>query len=194
MTSTPPIQEPSGKKKLSKKTKRIILIIIAALVFLCVIISIISTSTPSGKATATANAAATIAAIPTETPVPTETAIPTEVSRCVQASQIQFDNIQQGIKSVQDSNFIKSAWAVKSNDFENVWMVSAYVYGPSMEDGFGPGIWAMNGNPDEQGITLAVDGTADEFTQYPFGPDTDLEIDQFSDGAQEAKECAEKNK
>lgn len=134
--------------------------------------------------------------VPTDPPTPTETPIPTEVipDRCVSASTIQFDNIQQGVKSVQDSNFIKSAWAVKSEDFSNVWIVAAYVYGPGMEDGFGPGLWAMNGDPDEQGMIIALDGTAKEFTLYPYGPDTNLDINQFVDGADEAKECAEKNK
>lgn len=55
----------------------IILIILAALFVLCLIIGLISSGSPSGKATSTARSMTeTIAAIPTETPIPTA-AIPT---------------------------------------------------------------------------------------------------------------------
>ena len=60
-----------------------------------------------------------------------------------------------------------------------------------METGTGPGVWAMNGDPNEQGGVLSVDGFADEFSPWPLGSTTDFNVTISSDGVSEAMKCAE---
>jgi ABC-type sugar transport system substrate-binding protein len=114
-------------------------------------------------------------------------------SRCVAASEKQFANIQDGVKSVAQDNYIQTAWAVKSRSFENVWMVAAKIYGPGMESGTGPGVWAMGGEPDSPNMILAVDGFAKEFSPYPDAAKTKAAITTADDGVSEALACAENN-
>ena len=134
----------------------------------------------------------------TNTPVVVATSAPTiegpMASRCVPASEKQFLNIQDGVNGLDANNSIKTAWAVKSTDFNNVWMVAAFIYGPGIEEGAGPGVWAISGDPDNPGLTLSVDGFAKSFTSYPDASQTDAKIMGYEDGIQEAIECAKMNK
>jgi hypothetical protein len=119
-------------------------------------------------------------------------------TRCSNVSAEQLKRIQAGVQGVDPSNYIKSGSAVKSKDFNNVWMVAAYVYGTGMEDGAGPGVWAINGDPGSPGVTLAVDGYAKSFSDYPDASQTDASqtdasISNYDDGVQESIKCAESN-
>jgi hypothetical protein len=115
-------------------------------------------------------------------------------SRCVQASSAQLNIIQSGVRGVDADNYVKTAWAVKSNDFNNVWMVAAFIYGTGMENGTGPGAWAISGDANSPGLTLAVDGFAQSFTNYPDASKSDAQISPYDDGVQEAIACAESHK
>mgnify|MGYP006286223489 CR=1 FL=1 len=151
-------------------------------------------STPAGKATNTAEAIAqaTEEAKPTETPIPTRapTKNPTP-EKCERASQQQFAYIDDGL---DENNYIEEAYTVKSKDFEQVYFVSAWIYGPGMEEGEGPGVWAISGDKEDPGIILSVDGFASEFTNYPLGSTTDYNVTMTDHGAEEAKICTEINK
>lgn len=132
------------------------------------------------------------AAKPTDAPPATEAPVP--VSECQPASAGQLERIQAGVKGVAASNEVRMAWAIKSGDFNEVWMVAALIYGPGMETGAGPGVWAINGTPESPGLTLAVDGFAKEFSDWPDASKTGAAINGTEDGIAEAKQCAMENK
>lgn len=113
----------------------------------------------------------------------------TVASRCVPASAQQLERVQAGVTGLDARNEVREAWAVESKDFANVWMVAALIYGPGAENGVGPGVWAVSGDPDKTGLTLAVDGFAKEFSDYPDASKTDAAIDGNEDGIVEAKAC-----
>ncbi len=132
---------------------------------------------------------------PSETPQPTHipTQIPTPsptVNRCVPASELQLAVIQDGLDDISRSNFVKAGWAVKSTDFKNVWIVAAMIYGPGMEKGVGPGIWAISGDPDNPGIILSVDNYAKEFSIWPDASKTSADIRITADGVGDTMRCA----
>jgi len=112
-------------------------------------------------------------------------------SRCLKASPEQLDFIDFAIHDVDSSNYILDGWAVKSTEFTNVYMVAAKIYGPGIEDGTDPAVWAVGGDPDDPITWLAVDGLAQNFTILPDASKTAAEITLFTDGVQEAKECYE---
>lgn len=155
------------------------------------------TRTPTLTPTITATPTTTTAPTTTPSPAPTDTPVPSEtpivpVSRCIPASVEQMANITQGIESVEPANSVGEGWAVKSDDFGNVYFVAALIYGPGIpEEGTGPGVWAFIGDPSVPGITLSVDGFAKQFSDWPDGSETDFEIDMSDDGAQESANCAE---
>ncbi len=117
-----------------------------------------------------------------------------DTSRCIPATVKQLDFINYAVSSLQASNYIKDGWAVKSNDFENVYMVATLIYGPSIEDGAGPAVFAIGGDPDNPHTWLAVDGFAKEFTGLPDASKTDAEITISADGVKEASQCAKDKK
>lgn len=131
---------------------------------------------------------------PTMTPThkaPTDTPSLTLNTRCQPASAQQIEAVLDGIQDLDPDNTIGKAYSVKSNDFSgDVYFVAAMLYGPGMEKGTGPGLWAMGGSPASPGPILAVDGFAQQFSDWPYVGDTTLDVDQFDDGAQIAKECA----
>lgn len=127
---------------------------------------------------------------PIDTAVPTQTVPPTQPSRCLPASPQQMEYIRAGIQGVQQSNDVLPGFAVRSNDYERVWFVAAEITGPGIEPKQAIGLWAINGELDQPGIILSVNGFALEFTEYPDGSTTDAQTSQFDDGAQEALACA----
>jgi hypothetical protein len=112
-------------------------------------------------------------------------------NRCQPASAAQMANIRAGVEGVQASNTVKNGFAVKSRDLANVYMVAAKLYGPNMENGAGPGVWAISGDPSAPGLTMAVDGYAKSFTSYPDASKTQAAITLATDGVQEARACAQ---
>lgn len=149
------------------------------------------TATTVMKAT---EVAATKAPTATDTPRPTATMVPVVADPCIRASDGQLEAVQAGVKGVDAANEVREAWAVKSKEFENVWMVAAYVYGAGIEQGAGPGVWAIGGDPVSPRMILAVDGMAKEFSDYPDASKTDAQITLATDGVEAAKKCAEAKK
>lgn len=126
---------------------------------------------------------------PTNTPSPTETPQPQRSERCIPASEAQLDGIRNGIKDIDPNNDIVDGWAVRSNDFERVYIVAAEIHGAGIRPGEAIGVWAISGDLDSPGLFLAVDGFAKGFSPYPDASKTTAEITISSDGVEEAKEC-----
>lgn len=113
--------------------------------------------------------------------------------RCVLASEEQLYRIRVGVKDIAAGNDIRAGWAVRSNDFSLVWMVAAKIYGQGMEDGVGPGVWAISGEPNNPGLTLSVNGFAKEFSSWGDGSQTDAAVTIADDGVAEAIACSNSN-
>lgn len=106
-------------------------------------------------------------------------------SRCLPVPAALGD----GIASALDDGITASDWqAVKSNDFKNVYMVAAKLAGPGMGDDT-TGVWATNRLEAAPGMILAVDGIAQEFSDWPDGDTTDARTSPADDGVSEARDC-----
>jgi hypothetical protein len=196
-------------EKPGKKSKfRIIAIVGASLIGLvsicCVAGAIIENNSPDStpdnrgtvKTIVAAKNEATLSPQPQtaiEIPTPTNTSLPTDKDRCIQASAAQIDAINAGVHGIDQNNQVRSGWAVKSNDFENVYMVAAKIYGQGMEEGAGPGVWAIGGTLDKPNLVYAVGGFAHQFSDFGAGETTKSNITQTSDGYQAAQWCASHN-
>jgi len=112
---------------------------------------------------------------------------PEKGERCEDVSQTVQDNIQIGILA-ETGVILTNFQAVRSEDFEKIWMVAALMEGPGMDGDIG--VWATN-KIDDTGIILAVDGLAQEFSEWPDGDSTDAEMSAADDGVDEAKDCVE---
>lgn len=155
-------------------------------VLLLIVTIVLAGCVPSAKdraATLTAIAASS-SKIPTKTPAPTP-------SRCKPASEGQLTRIEAGVKGIDANNSVRQAYAVKSKDYENVYFVAAKIYGEGLpEDGYGPGVWVINGDPSKPGITMSVNGAALSFSDWGDGTKSDAHVSMNDDGAREAENCA----
>jgi hypothetical protein len=122
---------------------------------------------------------------------PQVTGPPTTVTgRCEKVSSALLNAIAEGL-TVSGSGTLRGGYAVKSKDFSKVYMVAADIQGTGMEGDNEIGVWATN-SLDGAGLIFAVDGFAQEFSDWGHGDETDANITQSSDGVTEAKECASK--
>jgi hypothetical protein len=123
---------------------------------------------------------------PAETTAAPTTTTPS--SRCEKVSSALLNAIAEGL-TVSGSGTLRSGYAVKSKDFSKVYMVAADIQGVGMEGTDEVGVWATN-SLDGSGSIFAVDGFAQEFSDWGDGDTTDANITQSSDGVSEARECA----
>ena len=129
-------------------------------------------------------ASATASAAPTPTRRP---ATPTPASRCQPAPAILLDSIAEGL-TVDGGGGLRNGWTVRSNDYQQAYFVAAEITGPGMDGTVG--IWVTT-DPSNPGLIFAVDTFAKEFSDWGDGGSTDAAFSQASDGAREAKACAQ---
>jgi len=98
--------------------------------------------------------------------------------------------IKEGL-TVTGGGTLRNAKAVRSKDFEKVWMVAADIQGSGMEGSEDIGVWATNSLQGD-GLVFAIDGFAQEFSDWGHGDTTDANITQAADGVQEAKDCVQR--
>jgi len=111
-----------------------------------------------------------------------------EPNRCVTVPSALVAAIEEGL-TVSGGGTLRNARAVKSNDFEKVYMVAADIQGAGMEGNEQVGVWATNSLKGD-GLIFSVDGQAKEFSDWGDGATTDANITQAADGVDEARECA----
>ena len=140
--------------------------------------SVAPTPTPSSTAAAT------------QQPTPAPSASTPSSDRCLAVSAKKLKNIATGL-TIGGGGTLTNGFAVKSNDYEEVWFIAALIDGPSMGKGV-VGIWASNRLEANDGLIFAIDGFAEEFSDWGVGSTTDANITQNDDGAQEAAQCADK--
>jgi len=108
-------------------------------------------------------------------------------SRCRNVPAAMGDGIATGI----EEGITASGWqAVKSSDYENLFMIAGRLSGPGMDDDT-IGVWASNSLEAGGGLILAVNGLAQEFSDWPDGDGTDAETSVTDDGVSEAIECVQ---
>lgn len=111
--------------------------------------------------------------------------------RCVLASELQMQYLDNGIKQIQQSNGVLQGYAVRSGDYERVWFVAAEITGPGIEPKTVIGLWAMSGELDFPTTVFSVDGFANEFSYWSDGRKAAPKLSMFDDGAQEALSCVQ---
>ena len=117
-------------------------------------------------------------------------AAPQISSRCEPASPAQIETLRSAINDVQAGNGIANVYAVRSKDFEQVWMVAGQITGPGIEPGKVIGVWAIGGEKDAPSLCLSVDHVAESFSGYNLASRTKAAITMSSDGVEEAEACA----
>lgn len=136
-------------------------------------------------------------ALPAETGAqdePAEEPEEDELSRCLPVSKSVKAGIADGL-TVTGGGKLGRAAAVRSEDFEKVWYVSAVIRGSGLGDDT-IGTWATNGDPTKpevSGLIIAADSIAREFSDWgeaaqegsPAAEVRGLE----NDGAQESRDC-----
>lgn len=111
-------------------------------------------------------------------------------SRCEPASGAQVQTLRSAIQDEQARNGIENVYAVRSKDFQRVWMVAGGITGDGIKAGQAIGVWAMNGEKDSPGLTFSVNYMAKEFSGFGLGSGTKAAITMNDDGAKEAEACA----
>jgi hypothetical protein len=113
-------------------------------------------------------------------------------ARCENVPQALVDAMEEGLEVTGGGGTLTNAKAVKSNDFERVYFISADIDGPGLEGPDDIGTWAKSGPLRVgEGLILAVDGVANEFSDWGDGRKTDAMLSMDNDGAEESKDCVE---
>ncbi len=112
--------------------------------------------------------------------------------RCHPATEAQIGFINYMVAKNTKSNYVIDGYAVRSNDFEEVYMVATMLYGPSMEEGVGPAIFAVAGDPNDPGMWYSIDSFALAFTDFPEGSIFYEELNRNADGVEDVKTCYKK--
>jgi hypothetical protein len=114
---------------------------------------------------------------------------PEEGLRCQPVSAALLEAIASGL-TVSGGGKLRNGFAVKSEDFSEVYFVSAEIDGPGMEGDGEVGTWATNSLEPGGGLILAVGGLAHEFSDWGHGEQTDAALSPDDDGVDESQECA----
>jgi endonuclease YncB( thermonuclease family) len=113
--------------------------------------------------------------------------------RCEEVPQEIVEAIATGILPETGAT-LRGAQAVKSKDFEKVWFVAADLEDPGLDGTDQIGVWATNNIQHAGGgLIFAVDGFAQQFTDWGHGDTTDAHITMADDGADEATRCVRRS-
>jgi hypothetical protein len=100
--------------------------------------------------------------------------------------------IAEGLTLTGGGSTLTNAKAVKSNDYQRVYFISADIDGAGLEGPDDIGTWAKNGPLRVgEGLILSVDSVATEFSDWPDAATTDFMLSMQDDGAEESKDCVE---
>jgi hypothetical protein len=111
--------------------------------------------------------------------------------RCRNVPKSLVDAIEAGL-TVTGGGTLTNVKAVKSTDFKRVYFISADIEGSGMEEPNSDdiGTWVKSGPLRVGGgLILAVDATANEFSDWGDGRKTDAQLSMEDEGAEESKDC-----
>lgn len=126
------------------------------------------------------------------TDAPTRTTTPAATKAkpfCQKASRKLLAAIGAGLQVDGGAGHLKRGSVVKSGDFSKVYIVAAEIDGPGLKGDGDVGVWATNSTTAD-GLILAVDSAAKEFSDWGDADKTEAAIDQSADGVSEAEACA----
>jgi hypothetical protein len=126
----------------------------------------------------------------TQEPTTTEEEDEQEETRCVSVDRSLVEAIATGL-TVSGGGTLRDAYAVKSDDFQKVYFVSAEIDGPGIEGDGDVGTWATNSLEAGGGLILAVDGIANEMSDWADGRKTDAAFSLSDDGVDESRACVD---
>lgn len=109
----------------------------------------------------------------------------TKEDRCLDVPSNALSRIEIGLTA--DDLSLRNAKAVRSNDFEKVYFVSAYIQSESLPEA-DIATFSMN-NLDGPTSVLAINDSAKEFTDWPDGDRTQSRMTLSDDGARESRDC-----
>jgi len=107
-------------------------------------------------------------------------------TRCEDVPTFVVESIASGLNT--EGITLRNVQAVKSNDFNNVYFISADLQGPGLE-GENDIVTFTRNNLESSSLTLSVDAVANEFFVWPLGKNTDANVTMNDDGAQESRDC-----
>lgn len=115
----------------------------------------------------------------------TDTVPVEDPERCEELDPLVLDHLRSGL--TVDTATLEWGYSVKSNDYPDVWMVTAAGEGESFGEGYGT--WAIQAAvwPDQYLATLAVDTVAQAITD--FGEDSGLIVTPNTDGFRSVQAC-----
>ena len=112
-----------------------------------------------------------------------------KTASCRRAPRNVLNRIEVGLQ-VPNGGKLRNAYVVRSADFKKMYIVAADIQGFGMEGKDDIGLWATN-SLAEGGLTFAVDGFAQDFSDWSDADLTDPAITTSDDGVDEARSCAE---
>ena len=140
-----------------------------------------STSTPASPATPTKGISPTVK--------PTNTTNPS--ASCAPAISEYLEVIREVIFDLDYNYTVKTGWAVRSNEAEDLWFVAAKIYGDDTGSGGTlPSVWGLFTYSDGYIDIYAINDIAQDYSFTLWGEDSDPELSMQSDGAQSAYDCA----
>lgn len=111
---------------------------------------------------------------------------------CEEVSQAMVDAIQTGVKVEGGTATLRFAQAVKSNEFNKAWMISADIEGPGLEDSDDVGTWMSNDLEPGRGLIFSVDSVAKAFSDWGPADTTDAAATSQTHGVAESKACVKR--
>ncbi len=121
----------------------------------------------------------------------TSTPLSNAASKCLKVSSYLPKQILSGNESSTGKLTFVKASAIKSPDFSKVYFVA--IRFKARGEGAQTGVWATNALPqrvgDNQGILMAVDGFAQQFTVWPDGDRSQAQISKADPSVLGARNC-----
>jgi hypothetical protein len=102
--------------------------------------------------------------------------------------------IESGLTTDGKGRLRNEAFAVKSNDYEKVWMVAAEIDAPSLQGVGDVGVWGTNEDPSKKtssGLIIRANGMAAEFSDWGAAAQdgSAADLNATDDGVAEAEAC-----
>lgn len=112
---------------------------------------------------------------------------------CIPVPKARIKGMETGL-TVKGGSLRMPAYAVKSDDFEKVWMMAVELDAPGLKGDGDIGVWGTNEDPTDTtdfGLTLAANGIAKEFSDWGAAakPGSAAYINPTDHGVAEAAAC-----
>ncbi|PFG17912.1 hypothetical protein ATK74_2490 [Propionicimonas paludicola] len=111
--------------------------------------------------------------------------MPSAGAECLEATNLAMNGIMKGTTG-EGMTFV-SAKAIKSPDFSKVYFIAMKFSATGVEDQVG--VWASNSLEPGGGLIMAIDGVAQQFSDWGPGSSTTAKISAADPSVAAAKSC-----